>query len=63
MKVRAIIASNRGLKYEIDDRFYESEMYIPEIVRDKNIITQEEIYGVMIIKTNDVGRQYKQILR
>lgn len=60
MKVRAIIATNRGLKYIIDDRSYESEMYIPEIVRDREVITQEEINGVMVIKTD--GKQYKQIL-
>lgn len=60
MKVRTIIATNRGLKYKIDDRSYESEMYIPEIVRDRNIITQEEINGVMVIQTD--GKQYKQIL-
>lgn len=60
MKVRAIIATNRELKYKIDDRYYESEMYIPEIVRDRKVITQEEINGVMVIKTD--GKQYKQIL-
>ena len=63
MKVRTIITINRGLKYKIDDRFYESEMYIPEIIRDRNIITQEEINGVMVIKTDEANRQYKQILR
>lgn len=60
MKVRAIIATNRGLKYKIDDRFYESEVYIPEVVRDRKVITQEEVNGVMVIKTD--GKQYKQIL-
>ena len=60
MKVRAIIATNRGFKYIIDDKYYESEMYIPEIVRDRKVITQKEINGVMVIKTD--SKQHKQIL-
>ena len=37
MKVRTWIAQNRGIKYEIDGRLYEHEMYIPEIVRDMEV--------------------------
>lgn len=63
MNVRTVIVTNRGLKYKIDDRFYESEMYIPEIVRDKHVETYEEINGVMIIKTKEGNKQYKQFLK
>lgn len=51
MKVRAVITMNRGIKYRIDGVFYESSMYIPEIVRDRVVDTYGLLDGVMIIKT------------
>lgn len=51
MKVRAIITRHRGVKYKIDGIFYEHEMYIPEIVRDKVIDMYGLLDGVMIIRT------------
>lgn len=63
MKIRAILAINRAKKYNIDNRFYESEMHVPEIIRDKNIISYKKIEGVMIIKTDESNRRYKQILQ
>ena len=62
MNVRTLIVTHRGAKYNIDDRLYESEMYVPEIVRDKQIETHEEINGVIVIKTNG-NKQYKQFLK
>ena len=53
MKVRAIITMNRGVKWKIDGIFYESSMYIPEIVRDKVIDMYGLLDGVMIIKTKN----------
>jgi len=63
MNVRTLIVTHRGTKYNIDDRLYESEMYVPEIVRDKQIETHEEINGVIVIKTKDGNKQYKQFLK
>lgn len=63
MNVRTLIVTHRGVKYNIDDRFYESEMYVPEIVRDKQIETHEEINGVIVIKTKDGNKQFKQFLK
>lgn len=51
MKIRAIISRYRGIKYKIDGIFYESSMYIPEIIRDKTIATYGLLDGVMIIRT------------
>jgi len=63
MNVRTLIVTHRGTKYNIDDRLYESEMYVPEIVRDKQIETHEEINGVIVIKTKDGNKQYKHFLK
>jgi hypothetical protein len=38
-------------------------MYVPEIVRDKQIETHEEINGVIVIKTKDGNKQYNQFLK
>lgn len=51
MKVRAVITRNRGVKYRIDGIFYESSMYIPEIIRDRVVDTYGLLDGVMIIRT------------
>lgn len=53
LKVRTIIAINRGLKWKIDGKLYEHEMYIPEIVRDKTIDFYGLQNGVMIIRTKE----------
>lgn len=51
MKVRAVIAMNRGIGYEIDGIYYVSSMFIPEIVRDKVIDTHFLINKTMFIIT------------
>lgn len=51
MKVRAVITRNRGVKYMIDGIFYESSMYIPEIIRDRVVDMYGLLDGVMIIRT------------
>ena len=56
MNVRTIIVVNRGLKWNIDGRLYEHEMYIPEIVRDKKVKTYEQQNGIMIVTTKDQTR-------
>ena len=38
MNVRSWIEQNRGYKYEIDGRLYEHEKYVPEIVRNMDIL-------------------------
>ncbi len=54
MNVRTIIATNnRELKWKIDGKLYEDEMYIPEIVRDKTIDFYGLQNGVMIIRTKE----------
>ena len=39
MNVRSWIVQNRGYKYEIDGRLYKHEMYVPEIVRDMEVLS------------------------
>lgn len=39
MNVRSWIVQNRGYKYEIDGRLYKHEMYIPEIIRDMEVLS------------------------
>jgi len=56
MNVRTIIVVNRGLKWNIDGRLYEHEMYIPETVRDKKVKTYEQQNGIMIVTTKDQTR-------
>ena len=51
MKVRKIIVLNRNIKYKIDGIFYEHEMYIPEIIRDKVVDKYDLFDKVMIITT------------
>lgn len=51
MKVRTVITTHRGVKYKINGIFYESEMYIPEIIRDKTVDMYELLDEVMIIRT------------
>lgn len=51
MTVRAVITWHRSVKYEIDGIFYEHEMYIPEIIRDRKIASYGLLDGVMIIRT------------
>lgn len=51
MSVRAVITRYRGIKYKIDGIFYESSMYIPEIVRDRVVDMYGLLNGVMIIRT------------
>lgn len=51
MKVRAVITMHRGVKYRIDGVFYEFEMYIPEIIRDRIVDMYGLLDGVMIIRT------------
>ena len=51
MNVRVVITRYRGIKYRIDEVFYENEMYIPEIIRDRKIETYGILDGVMIIRT------------
>jgi len=53
MKVRAVITMHRGVKYKINGIFYESEMYIPEIIRDKIVDMYGLLDGVMIIRTKE----------
>lgn len=53
MLVRAIITLNRGLKWKIDGKLYEHEMYIPEIVRDKRVDFYGLQDGVMIVRTKE----------
>lgn len=53
MNVRKVITMNRGVKYRIDGIFYESSMYIPEIVRDRVVDKYDLLDGVMIIKTKN----------
>lgn len=56
MKVRVVIIRNRGVKFKIDGIFYESEMYIPEIIRDRVVDMYGLLNGVMIIRTKQDGR-------
>lgn len=51
MSVRTVITRHRGIKYKIDGVFYEHEMYIPEIIRDRKVETYGILDGVMIIRT------------
>ena len=53
MSVRAVITRYRGIKYRIDGIFYESSMYIPEIIRDRKVETYGILDGVMIIRTKN----------
>lgn len=53
MRVRAIITMYRGVKWKIDEIFYESSMYIPEIVKDKVIDMYGLLDGVMIVRTKN----------
>lgn len=56
MKVRVVITRSRGVKFKIDGTYYESEMYIPEIIRDRVVETCGFSDGIMIIRTKQDGR-------
>ena len=56
MNVRTLIVVNRGLKWKIDGRLYEQEMYVPEIVRDRKVNSYEQQRGIMIVTTKDQTR-------
>lgn len=51
MSVRAIITKYRGVRYKIDGVFYEHEMHIPEIIRDRTVGMYGLLNGVLIIRT------------
>lgn len=53
MTVRSIFIRYRNVKYQIDGILYESEMYIPEIVRDKPIRTYGKLGDTVFIKTRE----------
>lgn len=53
MLVRSIFIRYRNIKYQIDGILYESEMYIPEIVRDKSIRRYEKLGDTVFIKTRE----------
>ena len=54
MKVRVVIFTHRGVKYRIDGVFYESEMHIPEIIRDKVVDFYGLLDGIIIIRTKNM---------
>ncbi len=60
MNVRSWIVQNRGYKYEIDGRLYKHEMYVPEIVRDMEVLsysyagTDEIILKLRTAKTHRI---------
>lgn len=53
MLIRSIFIRYRNVKYQIDGILYESEMYIPEIVRDKPIRRYEKLGDTVFIKTRE----------
>ena len=53
MNIRSLIVMNRGAKYKIDGVFYEHEMYIPEIVRDKVVLSYCNAGDIMLVKAKD----------
>ena len=53
MLVRSIFIRYRNAKYQIDGILYKSEMYIPEIVRDRTIRTYGKLGDTIFIKTRE----------
>ncbi len=49
--VRSLIVTNHCCKWNIDGRLYESEMYIPEIIRDKKVVSYVLQDNYMIVQT------------